>query len=164
MDRETAEQRAARHAVYQARRDRSEWISRSVKLATTYLRKAADALGCRDVEGTTLPVDVGYWTLLERAIDAATEIVEALGDEFFESSAVADYFGIASALGLDRAEKFNSSDEPLEAARKLVAAIEQRRRRSDQIERILALENVEGRTAEEAAAFLAKAAELRARL
>lgn len=140
--------------TYRERMALREKVERSAKMATTYLRKAGGALHW----STDRPISVSYWTLLEQALQTALDIVEELPDDFFVSSEVEDYFGIGDALDLGA---HNSSDEPLEAARKLLAAIEARRERGNVMRRIVAMENTTGRTEIEAAAFREKARELR---
>lgn len=127
-------------------------VDRNAKLATTYLRKASDWL--HDVK----PIPTQYWALLDAALAAAVEIVAKLPDSFFVSEPTEDWLGLAV-----RGEKLNLSDGPLEAARKLVTALEGRRRRVDVLRKVGRLEDPSGRTPEEAALFAQKAAELRAR-
>lgn len=154
---------------YQERMKTHDTIDRAVKMATTYLRKAEDFLYLGPPHTPHAPKEplTGYWSLLDQAISTATAIVEKLPDKFFLSEAVEDYFGLRAAMkeaGLPIDDKFNSSDGPLEEAEKLVAAIRARREHGKLMGTIMALENTTGRTDEEAAAFLAKAAELRERL
>jgi hypothetical protein len=128
---------------------------RAVKLATTYTRKAEwwiePGLG---PDG--LPFDFAYSTLLDAALVIAPKIVAAMPDDWF----VTEPAGV-SVFGPHDA--YNLSDDMLEAAESVVAAIRQRRDDVKTEERIRKLEVVTGRTSEEAAAFRAKAAELRAR-
>lgn len=83
--------------------------------------------------------------------------MKELPDEFFEDAESGNYFGI-------NFDKYNSSDEPLEATKKLLAALEERRSKLAVLRKIEALENTQGRSPEEAAMYRSKAAELRARL
>lgn len=51
--------------------------ARSITLAQTYMRKAEALLA------VDLPMDPGYWSLLDTAIGLAHEIVRQLPDDFF---------------------------------------------------------------------------------
>lgn len=148
-------------------RTRYEKMERAVRMATAYVQSAERWLFSArhpHASDTEMPLSPSWWTLLSQMIDTATEIVEHLPDEFFESSPVGDWFGLTTALGGDPHHLHNSSDEPLEKARKLIAMFESRREREKVLHRIRRLENVDGREPEEANTFLAKASELRRRL
>lgn len=153
--------------TYSERLAAIERRDRSVKMATTYLKKARDGL-----YWLPWPPSVWHQWLLDQALDTALEIVKYLPDDFFEWRTSTDFFGIREAieealgehLDTDWSDRFNSSDEALEAAEKLVAAIRARRERGKMLERIARLEAVSGRTDAEAAAHLAKAAELRRKM
>ncbi len=122
-------------------------IDRLVKTATTYARKAEAALDWAAYAKVSIPVSPSYPTLLDALLDAAAAIVKrGIPDDYF-----------------DKTDGYNLSDDMLERARKVVAAIEDRRVEASDEARIRALENVQGRTPEEAAAYLAKAAEMRQR-
>lgn len=131
-----------------------EKIDRSVRTATTYLRKAS---GLLDVaRHHDLPISTNYWTLLDAALEAALEVAHALPDDFFEDVPAGDsMFGSLNA--------FNISDGPMEMAEKVVAALQARRTTLAATRLIAKLENTTGRTPEEAAAYRAKATELRSR-
>lgn len=145
--------------TYQERAEVFEKAARHAKRAIAYLKNASVWLPFLAEHKMQAPVD--YWQLLDSALATAADIVEALPDDFFESEQATDWLG----LGLDVNElKYNSSDPPLEAAMKVVAAIKERRARGEALDTIRRLENVTGRTPEEAASYLAKAAELKARL
>lgn len=146
-------------ATFNERMARQDKFSRTIKTTKTYLKKAQAWLY------NDPPNMVEYWDLLDATIQTATEIIERLPEDFFQSEEVVDYFGLRAAIfpgGL--LGKMNSSDAPLEAARALVTMIEKRRERGDAMEKIRRLEAVEGRTPEEAEVYLAKARELRERL
>jgi hypothetical protein len=125
-------------------------LDRRLKLARTYMRGADDLLYI-DWHGDIPPL---YWDLLEHALILALDITEKLPDDFFASRDVDDFFGLGGG-------RINLSDTPFERAEKLMAALQKRRRQAGKLRRIKLLENVTGRTPEEAEAFRAKAAELR---
>lgn len=127
-------------------------VDRTTKMAATYLRKASDALHWNEDR----PIPVSYWSLLEQALATALDVVEELPDDYFETYAIDDIFG----LGIG-GSKHNVSDEALERAEKLVAVLRQRREREAIRRRIAALENTNGRTDAEAESYRAKALELR---
>lgn len=128
-----------------------EKVDRAVKLATTYVRKAEDALHWPEAPK---PLLVGYWSLLDQMLDAAVEIAERLPDDYFEESEGGNFFGLAVG-------RHNMSDDLLERAQKVLAAVEARRAGAKDARRIAALENTEGRTPEEAELYRAKAKQLR---
>lgn len=130
-----------------------ERVDRAVKLAATYVRKAEGALYW---PGAPKPLLTGYWTLLDAMLRAAVEIVENLQDDYFVTKEGGNFFG----LGYSR---YNSSDDALERAEKVVATIRARRADGKALLQIEALENTEGRTPEEAELYRVKAAELRQR-
>jgi tetratricopeptide (TPR) repeat protein len=136
-----------------------------VRAATSYLRGARDRLRVYDFssppprERIDVPMGTAYWSLLDAAIETATEIVEELPDDFFESYEVQDYFGLAETFG--PLGKTSQADEPFEKAQKLLAAFEGRLKRGELLRRIQALETTNGRTDEEAEMYRAKAQELR---
>jgi hypothetical protein len=132
-----------------------EIVDRTVKMATTYLKKATDALFWYDRR----PLLTGYWTLLEQALDTAGDIVGELPDDYFEVTETEDYFG----LNEGRPMRYRMGDDALEKAEKLVAAIKARCERGDALRTILQLEDTTGRTEDEAKSYRAKAAELRRR-
>lgn len=141
---------------------RADKFTRMMRTTTTYLRKTRAWL-YNDPPNIT-----EYWSLLDEVITTANEIVERLDDSFFSSEETEDYFGLRArlqeAMGLTGPLADHSmSDEPLEAAQKLVAAIEARRGRGSHLAQIRRLEAVEGRTPEEKELYLAKASELRER-
>ena len=144
------------------------WESRgrALKLARTYVRKARDILwsGGSDRREPITALSVDYQWLLEDMLDTAYEIVKLLPDDYFFAEEIADYFGLAAALGVDPGGKYNSSDEPYETAKKLVALIEKRRESERTLRLIKALESNEGRSPEETEAHLAHAQRLRAKL
>ena len=125
-------------------------IDLTVKRAISYTRSAEAKLGLFKIAPPS------YWTLLDQSIETATSIVETLPDDYFEETDVPDLFG----LGVTR---HNMSDETLERAEKLVAAILARRDRERTLRRIRALENTTGRTPEETAEYQRKADELRSK-
>jgi len=131
-------------------------IDRAVRMTVTYLRKSSNALWWTDHR----PIPPAYWSLLEQAIQTAIDIVEELPDDYFETTMMPDRFGLND--GADVA--FNMSDEPVELTEKLVTALGERRKREKALRRIRQLEEVVGRSPEEAALYLAKAAEMRAKL
>lgn len=131
-----------------------EKVDRSVKTATTYLRKASHLLYV--ARHHDLPLSTNYWTLLDQALATAVDVVEALPDDFFEDVPAGD-----SMLG--SLDGFNLSDGPMEAAEKVVAALQARRAALATTRLIAKLENTRGRSPEEAAVYLAKAEELRSR-
>jgi hypothetical protein len=135
--------------------DRQAKVDRQIKLAITYLENAERLLHAHPPAFTVPPWR--YWTLLEHAIQTATTIVEALPEDFFETET------IQSILD-GQLLQHNLSDEPQRLAQRLIDAIERRRGREKILHRIRQLENVTGRTDEEAELFKAKAAELRAEL
>ena len=158
---ESQEARAERMRRWQERTRLCDKIDRYVTTASSYLKGASRWLYAEDKD---LDISPRYWDLLDQALVTATEIVEKLPDSFFEFEPLGDPFGMASRFGWDQSEKFSSSDRPLEEAEKLVAMLHKRRKRTGALRVIRALEAVEGRGPEEAAAYLAKAAELRAKL
>lgn len=111
----------------------------------------------------TLPMaPTDYWALLDQAIQTATDVVEALPADFFESTFTPDYFGMRAVFGeLWSHDKSSLSDQPYEAAQKLVAAFEERRKGAQRAALIARLEDTNGRTPEEAALYREKAAQLR---
>jgi hypothetical protein len=131
---------SAREALRQ--RERAE---RSAKLASTYLGKTTAYL-----QGGTEIFESYMERLLGEALDAALVLVEALPDEPF-----VDY-GVENGV-----KQWNLHESWHENAERLVAAIARRCENVGAEALIAKLENVEGRTPEEAKAFLAKAAELR---
>ena len=140
--------------------------SRALKLARTYVLKARDILWSGS-SNRMEPIDalsVDYQWLLEDMLDTAYEIVKLLPDTYFYAEEIGDYFGVAAALGVDPGSKYNSSDDPYEAAKKLVALIEKRRESERTLRLIKALESNEGRSPDETAAHLAHAQRLRAKL
>lgn len=141
----------------------SDKIDLAVKVATTYLRKSGNALYWTTKDRTTRirPISSWYWALLNQALDTANDIVKELPDDFFEDRPLGDPLGINDELGLSSNERFNLSDEPLEKAEKVVAALQARRKRTVVLRKIHALENTDGRTEEEAKVYRAKADELR---
>lgn len=142
-------------STYEERVDRQEKMDRAVKRATAYLRSAEQRLyASQHVRGY---ISSWYYNLLEQALDTAAVIVRYLPADYFQDNDVPDYFGILGGASY----KHNLSDDLLEKAKAVVAEIERRRERADVLRRIAALENVTGRTSEEAAAYRAKAAELR---
>lgn len=153
---------------YAERMERHDRLERTLKLAGTYLRKAEHYLyayrGFQDeIIEPESPPSSSYWTLLDQTLVVAFAIIEKLPDSFFESAQVEDYFGLREHLGDFTLSKFNSSDQPLELAEKVVAALTTRRERTNVKRKIMALENPDGRTPEENEAFKAKARELRER-
>ena len=149
---------------YYDRLKQRQKLERPVKLARTYIRQARDLLHDKAWGDKGKPLPTLYWDLLGESLELAETIIEYLPDDFFVSGEVEDFFGLRAAMGDLALGKYNSSDDPLEAARKVVAAIEKRRERGDGLLLIMALENVNGRTPEEAEQFLKKAAELRRKL
>lgn len=137
---------------YFLRRRAYETVDRTVKLAATYTRKAADALHWTDAPS---PPVVGYWTLLETMLRAAVDIAGELPDAFYETTTERSFLD-------GQPMKLNLSDEADERARELVALIERRRGETGVRKQIAALENVDGREPEEAELYRAKARELRA--
>lgn len=148
------------YAAQLALRDKVEL---AVKMATTYLRKASGALYWTTADRATKvrPIPSDYWALLDQALDTAADIIDALPEDFFEDRPLGDPLGINEELGFSSDELFNMSDGPLERAEKVIAAIRARRERTVALRRILALERTDGRTEDEAAAYRAKAADLR---
>lgn len=142
-------------STYQERMTMTEKVDRTVKSATTYLRKASWWLLNRS---ETHYVPWWYSALLDQCVATATDIVEALPEEFFETSPLTDHFGLGGAPG-----SYNLSDDMLKEAQALVAAIEARRGRTDVLRKVGLLENPSGRTPEEAELFRSKAMQLRER-
>jgi hypothetical protein len=120
-----------------------EKIERDVKRALAYLHNCQTWLWHEGLVSTRWRW-FDYGRLLEQAIDTAATIVEHLPDSYFETD-----------------DDYNESDDWLAEALKLVAAIEARREADRKRRRIEALENVTGRTPEEAELYRAKADELR---
>lgn len=141
-------------STYEERLRMTERVDRTVKMTTTYLRKAA--WWARNGSETKY-VPPLYWMLLDECLDTALEIVRALPDDFFEERAGGAMFGIEFGA-------HNLSDAPADKARALLDVIEKRRGAMGKLRRIRALEDTTGRTEEEAAMYRAKAAELRARI
>lgn len=141
---------------------------RRIKLVTRHLKAAIDLLHTVDPDEPPprtlldVPVSTSYQDLLDLMLRAARDIIEVLPDSYFESSKVEDVLGLRAILGEFLSDKFNASDTPLEDAEKIVAMIVARRGRADVLRRAELLENVDGRTPEEAEAYRAKAVELRA--
>jgi hypothetical protein len=160
MAEEGAVMDAFKNMSYANRRALIENVERSVKMATTYLRKAENMLHF----WSGMPVSPLYWTLLDQAIETATEIVEALPASYFESEKTQDFLGLSQLFEIDGSDEYNMSDSTLELAQKLVATIEARREREKQVRLIMKLENTVGRLPEEAEAFQSKATELRRKL
>lgn len=156
MTEETREERGTRLA---ARRVAYESADRTIKLAITYLKKSYWGLRMFQDE-QPMP---GYWSLLDQCILSANDIVEALPDEFFERRPIEDALGLMATMGYSTAGGHNMSDDSLEAAQKLLDAIQERRKVASRAERIRKLEATAGRTPQEAAAYAAKAQELRER-
>lgn len=142
--------------TYEERTAMYDKAQRHAKRATAYLKNASVWLPF--LSGQKMPPPVDYWQLLDAALDTAADIVEALPDNFFVTEEATDWFGLGGG------GKYNQSDEPLDAARKLVAAIVARRERGETLDRIRRLENVTGRTPQEARAYMAKAEELRSKM
>lgn len=128
---------------------------RAVKLAQTYLRKSEAWLYC----DPPLPPSSSYWDLLDTALGVAFEILRKLPDDYFETTPVENWLGLPSGL----LPTVNLSDAPHERVEKIVKLLEERRTSAKRRRRIVLLEQVEGRSPEEAEAYLAKAAELRER-
>lgn len=129
------------------RLEQREKAERSAKLASTYLRKTTAYLRA----GAEI-FDVYEERLFSDVLDAALALVEALPDDPF-----IDY-GVEN--GVPQWNQYQSWRDEIEG---LAAALERRCSSIGRDTLIAKLENVEGRTPEEAAAFRAKAAELRAR-
>lgn len=139
---------------------------RRIKLATRHLKVAIGLL--YSFEDTPpprkrldVPLSSSYWDLLTMLLDAAQSIIEELPDDFFMDAEVVDIFGLLSSIG--GSAKHNSSDQPLEDAEKIVVTLNNRRNRGDLLRKALLLDNTTGRSPEEAAAYAAKAEDLRAR-
>jgi hypothetical protein len=126
---------------------------RAVKLARTYTSKAGAMVHADDV-----PFDPWYQDLLVDLLDCAEDILTAVGDDYFETQTAEDYFNLGTGP-----VSYRLSDDAQERVEKLVELLRQRRDDAKRKRRIELLENVEGRTPEEAQAHLAKAAELRAK-
>lgn len=125
---------------------------RRVRTARTYLSSASAYIY---THGTAPVMDDAEW-LLRTSLEAAEVIIEKLPDDWFEEFEVEDVLG----LGVG-GQRGNLSDEYVEAVNKLSALLVQRRAAGQRKRRIRALENVEGRTPEEAALYQAKAEQLR---
>jgi hypothetical protein len=179
MRRAAGEQPSIDVADYRTRRDLYETMEkRAAQLKATLTRmRTAERLVSHEWEGfewgrtgndkpgTGSPIPPEYKDMLDASLDLALAIIERLGDRFFIEEAIQDHFGIGKVLGFeDDGDDYNESDAPYEKAKKLVAAIEARRKRNDDLRRLRALENVTGREPEEAPQYLAYAAELRKRL
>jgi hypothetical protein len=138
---------------------------RYVKRAVSYLGKARFAIDIKIKNKSLLYfMRYDYEKLLDETLETAYEILEALPDDFFADDAVEDIFGLGASLGVNiGGMKYNSSDDVCEAAQKIVTLLERRRGDAKKARRIALLENTDGRTTEEAAAYRAKAAELRAK-
>lgn len=152
--------------VTRSRSEVQDIIDRNVKLATTYVRKAEHFLYDLGPDHPKHPPTPGYWDLLDVMLDTAEAIVNELPESFFETTELVDWFGLREALGVDLTSssmKHNMSDDALERAEKVVAALRRRREAWQRRRLIERLENTEGREPEEARAYLAKAAELRER-
>lgn len=148
--------REDRRVVYEAR-------ERAIRLARKHLRVARDLLwntraGARSerlVLAADVPLSPSYEQLLGDLLDVALAVVEdGLPDRYFETIPAHD-----SRFG--HVDAYCYADEAIENAAKIVAALKHRRSSGLQAERIAKLENVEGRSPEEAALYLAKAAQLR---
>lgn len=131
-----------RSEAYEAR-------SRAVKTTRTYLHKSEAMLHA------DLPLDPAYWDLLDSALDVAFEILKALPDTFFQTEVAEPFFGILPGGPI------NLSDTPNDRAVEIVKLLEERRIASIRARRIALLEQVDGRTPEEAELYLAKATQLR---
>lgn len=127
-------------------------VDRTVKLAVTYTRKAADALHWPGAPSPPLP---GYWSLLETMLRAAVDIAEALPDKFYATTTERGFLD-------GQPYKFNLSEESVERARELVALLERRLGQAGRARVIAALEDTTGRTPEEAELYRAGAARMRA--
>jgi hypothetical protein len=156
-----------REMTFYERQAIQDKVDRTVKRTTSYLKSAERFLHM----GIGMPPSVWYWDLAEQAIGTATEVVEALPDHYFQTEELQDYFGLMDEmkerLGDDwdpGPNTYNVSDDLLEKARALVAAIEKRREHEKILRRIRALENTTGRTPEEAEQYKAAAAKLREKL
>lgn len=125
-----------------------EEIERKIKTTITYL-KGSEAFLERQK-----PVPYQYRDLLEVAIETATEIVEALPEDFFEMVPAGNFLGFSI-------DAHTPSDEVFEKAQKLLNTFIERRKRGVVLATIAKLEDTTGRLPEEAAAYKAKAAELR---
>lgn len=145
--------------VYRERERRINLVKRHLKVAIDLLYAVEDGPPPR--KKLDVPVSSSYEELLHMMLDAAHDIVEALPDDCFETNPVEDVFGLRAVLGDFLSGKYNPSDQSLEDAQKIVASLIRRRGQADVDRRIRALENVEGRTPEEAASYLQKAEELR---
>jgi hypothetical protein len=119
-------------------------LGRTLQLATTYLRKARDLYG----EWPPGPARTdAYGSLLSELVYAANQIAAMLPDDFF----------------LEDEDGFNWSADVKDEAMALLVTLDARRKPGEVQRRIENLENVDGRTPEEAALFRAKATELRSR-
>lgn len=137
------------------RAERYDAVQRRIRVARTHLRNAV-GLGMQQLRADDLPLPTDYWDLLDTALAAAFDILEALPDDFFETQPSWDILG----LGV---RTFNSSDSPLDTITALRALIDDRRERGEMVRKIGLLEDEAGRTPEEIEMFRAKAAELRER-
>jgi hypothetical protein len=142
--------------VYEARERRIVRAIGYLKSSTSYLRVRSDE---RTEDGSRwklldVPMNVSYQTLVDAALQAALDVLRELPD---------DFFAMTEARGFMDGSPFSYSqaDDPLEAAKKIVAYINERRERDKILIRIRALENTTGRTPEEAESYLTMAAKLR---
>lgn len=136
------------------RMDAYEQRARAVKLGRTYLAKAVDMhRAMRDFDQ-----DPWFETLLEDVLAAALDILTMLPDEFFAEQRVQNFLGLRADL-IDNT--YNASDAAQEYVEGIVAKLAERRGVAKRQKRIEMLENVAGRTPEEAEAYLAKAKEMR---
>lgn len=141
--------------------NRDQWKrwGRAIKSARTYVKKAEDLLYAwqpEDLEdlphGYLSALD--YTELLDESLDLARAIIKKLPDDFFEETEFEAFFGLPGG-------RVNPSDDVAERVEKLTTTLKERRVRGKAQRRIRLLENVEGRTPEEAAAYQEKADQLR---
>lgn len=145
---------------YHERMRAYERRQRAVKMADTYLKKAVDLHHAMLHTMADLGPDHWLDQLLETALIVATDIIELLPDHYFSESQLENVLGLELSLA---DSKYNLSDTADELVEKLTKALATRRDGVKTNELIAKLENIEGRTPEEAELFKAKAAELRAR-
>jgi hypothetical protein len=148
-------------------KDRAEFYlarERAIRLCRKHLRAARDMLwggragehAERYIDPKEVTLNFSYQSLLDEMLDAAETIIERLPDDYFEISPAGEsIFGWVGA--------YNLSDDTVERVEKISAALTSRRKTASKAARIAKLEAVDGRTPEEAAMYLSKAAELRER-
>lgn len=130
-------------------------IDRNVRTAETYVKKARNLLYTWEHVAPKQPMAAAYWTLVEQLLDTAHEIVERLPSDWFETTTERSFFDGSSF-------EFNHAEHTVgERLAKLNELYERRVKDARLDARIRALENTTGRTPEEAAAYQAKADELR---